>query len=134
MRAGMIPHLKVAKHMYQIAYNKLSHDERLEEVFCACEGGQPGVQDVSHVFWDCAITMEPLEELAKDILIAAENMSLEYAAGLAGMTTQERVLAMLHMTYKGKLGKGADRMSRLWGEAVQRYLEKTGALLCLQKV
>ena len=127
LRAGLVPHLKIMQYMNQAAWHRMSHDDRLEATMCTCEASQPGIQDMSHIFWDCAHTSDLIDQLAAAILDAAQGLSNIYGAKMLGLSTHERILAALHKTYTGSLDLGDKtcKMFRAWGRAFQYFTEQS---------
>ena len=99
LKAGLICRMRILRHMFNKHWSRYTFGERADRILCPCGGG---VQDVRHLITECEGTKECMREIDIKLLSIARRMGSSCAEKWERMDTEQRIAAVLHLTWAGR--------------------------------
>jgi len=124
LKAGLIPHMRVLKYMYNMKWHKMDMPEKKKAVDCSCGGG---IQDVRHMALECHLTchlhlrLKTAVETRLFALLTARKIELEDYTTLMELSEHEVLLTALHLP--APMTPAQRLITETYAGAVTEYLE-----------
>jgi hypothetical protein len=123
LKAGMINHLLIMKHMYDGKWHKTDFEAKLDAIMCPCS---TGIQDVHHIIIDCECTSHLLNnwllqsEEAMVRLISNKKLPESHLHDFMQLSDIQKISFMIHRPYASK---GSETLAHEYGLTAQSYLK-----------